>query len=103
EQTGREARHGQLRERPSQLLLGRLEHVLVDLGRRVSRALLRSVTPRLILPRLRGHRRSTCVTPPEMMNAMTSAASASIRSMRFAGRTRMWPARPYDWGMYTVT
>ena len=48
-------------------------------------------------------RRSTCVTPPEMMNAITSAASASMRSTRSAGTTRMCPAKPYDCGMYTVT
>src|SRR5258708_863916 len=45
---------------------------------------------------------STSVTPPEMMNAITSGASASIRVTREAGTTRIWPAKPYDCGIYTV-
>ena len=42
---------------------------------------------------------STWVTPPEMMNAITSAASASMRRTWLDGTTRMWPAKPYDCGM----
>ena len=42
---------------------------------------------------------STCVTPPEMMNAMTSLASASMRCTWLDGTTRIWPASPYDCGM----
>src|SRR6185437_2853565 len=48
-------------------------------------------------------RDSTSVTPPEMMNAITCAASASMRCTRLAGTTRMCPASPYDCGMYTDT
>ncbi len=43
------------------------------------------------------------MTPPEMMNAITAAASASMRCTRSAGTTRMCPANPYDCGMYTDT
>jgi hypothetical protein len=46
---------------------------------------------------------STFVTPPEMMNAITAVASASIRSTRVAGTKTMCPANPYDCGMYTLT
>jgi hypothetical protein len=44
-------------------------------------------------------RDSTCVTPPEMMYAMTAAASASMRRTRSTGTTSMCPANPYDCGM----
>lgn len=42
---------------------------------------------------------STAVTPPEMMYAITSGASASMRVTREAGTTMIWPANPYDCGM----
>lgn len=42
----------------------------------------------------RAARVCTTVTPPEIMNAMTRAGSALMRSTRDAGTTRMCPANP---------
>src|SRR6478752_5453519 len=43
------------------------------------------------------------VTPPDTMNAMTSALSASSGSTALVGKIRSDPAKLYDCGRYTAT
>ena len=47
----------------------------------------------------RSRRIGGTVTPPETMNAMTSALSASRGVTALAGKIMSWPAKLYDCGM----